>query len=389
MIDQFSGMDSDRFTDTLILGASAAGLSCAACLKKHQIPFLILEQNPTVGEEWTNRYDRLHLHTPKTFSHLPYFKIPKKYDKYLSKNTFADYLKQYAEWFNIQPLFNRKITRVEHMKGGWEVATTDGTYRSKNIIVATGYSRKPLKPQWPGLERFTGEIIHSSEYRNGKPFKNKKILIIGMGNSGGEIAIDLLEHGAIPSISVRNGVNIIPRDIAGLSILNVVQVLSWIGKLSTSLADGLNKPILSLIYGNYKKYGLKKLPYGPITQVIKYQKIPLLDIGTVRGIKKGLIRIYPGIDQFRANQVYFTDGRAEEYDVVIMATGYEPALNDFLQKEDIFPGKPVKDKYENIKESGFLFYCGFRLSANGMIHEIGLEAKKIAKVIAKLSRQTD
>jgi indole-3-pyruvate monooxygenase len=377
-------MAGANHTDTIIIGASAAGLACAVCLKQYQIPFILLEQSDKVGIEWTNRYDRLHLHTPKKHSELPHFRMPVNFDRYVAKDDFVTYLQQYSNVFNIQPVFNKKVIHVRRTENLWEVFTTGEKFVSNNVIIATGYSRKPLQPVLKGLEDFKGEIIHSSQYRNGKSYKDKKVIVIGFGNSACEIAIDLHEHNAIPSLSVRKGVNVIPRDIAGISILDIVIAQSWLTKISLALADILNKPLLSIIYGDLEKYGLKKLPYGPITQVVKYKRIPLLDIGTVSLIKRGKIKVHPGIDHIKGDSLCFTDGKVEKYDTIIFATGYEPAVAEFLQGYD-----KVSDETGNPSVSGMesrlpnLYFCGFSLSPNGMLREIGIEAKRIAKALAR------
>jgi indole-3-pyruvate monooxygenase len=366
-----------KHTDTLIIGASAAGLACAVCLKQYQIPFILLEQYDKVGVEWRHRYDRLHLHTPKKNSALPHFRMPGNYDKYVSKNDFVDYLQQYSDEFNIEPLFNRKVIQAYRKENNWETSTTTEKFISQNLIIATGYSRKPFQPEVKGIENFKGELIHSSQYKNGESYKGKKVLVIGFGNSACEIAIDLHEHHALPFLSARGGVNIIPRDIAGIPIVNIVVAESWLSKISPALVDAINKPILTLMYGRYKKYGLTKLPYGPITQITKHGRIPLLDIGTMNLIKKGKINVYPGIDQITSTGVRFTDGRVEKFDAIIFATGYESAVSEFLQGyDDVHPPGKKRNGLPN------LYFCGFNLSPNGMLREIGIEAKKIAKALA-------
>jgi len=208
-------------TNTIIIGASAAGLSCAVCLQQAGIPFILLEQSESIGHEWQKRYDRLHLHTTKKLSQLPYFKMPEYYPKYVSKDDFATYLQQYAAAFNIQPDFNKKVIRVFQRKRNWEVSTKTETFSCSHVIIATGLAQKPLHVLGSSIKNFKGEVMHSSEYTNGKPYKNKKVLVVGFGNSACEIALCLFEHSAIPSLSVRNGVNILHRDIAGVSIVDI------------------------------------------------------------------------------------------------------------------------------------------------------------------------
>jgi cation diffusion facilitator CzcD-associated flavoprotein CzcO len=371
----------EKTTNTIIIGAGAAGLACAACLKKSGIPFILLEKNNRVGEEWRSRYDRLHLHTPKQHSGLPYFPIPSKFPKYLSKNDFADYLEQYAATFELVPLFNQKVVSVHRRNENYEVVTSQGIFRSRNLIIASGYASTPVKPPLHEYNNFAGEVIHSSEYKNGEPFKNKNVLVVGFGNSACEIAICLYEHGAFPALSVRSGVNIIPREIGGISIITLAIAQQAITKLSPRLTDLINKPILRLMNGDVRKLGLQKLPYGPFTQVVKHKKIPLLDIGTMELIKEGKIHVFAGIKAISSNEVEFTDGRKEHFDSIIYATGYQTCINDFLKSHIDIESRQAG----NITETNLpnLYFCGFNVSSTGMLREIGIEARKIAKVIAR------
>ena len=364
-------------TNTIVIGAGAAGLACAACLSQKEIPFVLLEQDDSLGKQWTNRYDRLHLHTPRTHSGLPYFRIPAHYPKYLSKNDFADYLNQYASFFQIKPHFNHKVISVEREENNWITVTSTNTFYSKNVIIATGYARNPVTPENSG---YTGEVIHSAEYRNGKKYKSKKVLVVGFGNSACEIAICLHEHQALPAMSVRSGVNIIPRDIAGIPIVSMAIAQQWITKISARLTDFINQPVLRLINGNLGKSGLKKLPYGPIEQIVKYKKIPLIDIGTLDLIKKKKIKIYPDIQTITPEGVTFTDGTKENFDAIIFATGYQPGLADFLKDHHASSdanGISRKDSFPSP------YFCGFNVSPTGMIREIGIEARKIVKQISQ------
>lgn len=376
-------MTKVQYTDTIIIGASAAGLSCAVCLKQSGIPFILLEKNESVGSEWRNRYDRLHLHTTKTHSHLPYYKMPAHFPKYVPKHDFAEYLEQYAAKFGIPALFNHEVIRVEKQSDHWEASTTTENFVSKHVVVATGHAGIPVQALWHGMKDFKGEIIHSAEYRNGKRYQDKKVLVVGFGNSACEIAMCLHEHHAIPSLSVRSRVNILPREIAGISILNIAIAESWLIKISPAMTDAVNSPILKLINGNFEKYGLQKSPYGALTQITKYKKIPLLDIGTMKLIKQGKIKVYPGIKSVATDSVKFTDGREERFDVIISATGYVPAVARFIrnyEKVCDHDGIPLL----NGKESAIpgLYFCGFKISPTGMLREIGIEAKGIAKHIA-------
>ncbi len=367
--------------NTLIIGASAAGLACAATLQKDKIEYIILEKQKHVGHSWRNHYDRLHLHTNKSSSALPFVKFPKTYPTYASRDQFVDYLEKYKETLENQPLFNTDVKKCSKSNGKWIVESNNGDFEANHLIVCTGNTNVPHFISKPGIEGYNGVIIHSSEYKNGSPFKDKNVLVIGFGNSACEIAICLHEHGAIPSMSVRSAVNVIPRDILGIPVLAIGIVM---GILPPKVADKLNQPLINLLVGNIEKLGLKKLPYGPNEQIVKYHKIPLLDIGTMDLIKKGKIEIFDDIKSIEGKVVHFENGKSKEYDAIIMATGYETGLDNFIdinenREQDI--QLQIKDRVAF--GEGNLFFCGFYVSPTGMIREMSIEAKAIAKEIKK------
>lgn len=371
-------MEDSFQINTIIIGAGAAGLACAACLQREGIPHILLEQSDIVGSEWGKRYDRLHLHTTKIQSALPYFKMPSHYPKYLSKRDFEQYLNDYAKAFRVQPRFNQKVVRVLRFKDHWLTVTSDNTYLSSNVLVTTGYARKPVAASIDGIQNYQGEFIHSAAYTNGKKYHQKKVLVIGFGNSACEIAICLHEHGAFPALSVRSTVNVLPREIAGISVLNIALAQKWLIKISPELADAVNKPILNFINGNIRKYGLNPTPYGPVTQIVRHKRVPLLDIGTMKLIRRGKVKVYPAIAKIVNNAVHFVDGRTEYYDAIISATGYLPAVDDFIENCNQVcdaAGTPLTSGTATMLPG--LYFCGYNVSPTGMLREIGIEAKQI------------
>src|SRR6266540_2098019 len=291
---------------TIVIGAGPAGLAVGACLKQANLPFIILEQNEKVGSAWHHHYDRLHLHTNKNSSELPFLSYPKHYPKYPSRSQIVDYLDSYAEKFRLDIRFNQQVVSAVYQNEQWEVQTQDTLHQASNLVVASGYNREPLLPNWPGQNLFQGKILHSSQYKNGELFKGQRVLVVGFGNSGGEIAMDLWEHGAQPSIAVRSAVNVIPRDLFGIPILSIGILQN---KMPSKLADAINAPILRAVIGDIKKYGLRKLPYGPVTQIRNDVHIPLIDVGTIKLIKDGHLTVYAGIKEFMREGVIFMDGK--------------------------------------------------------------------------------
>ena len=314
--------------DAIVIGAGPAGLAVGACLQRAGVPFLILEQADGVGATWHGHYDRLHLHTPKSLSALPYLPFPKSYPRYPSRAQMIAYLEEYADHFGLQPRFGQHVLSARPAAGGWEVQTQETTFHAPNLVIATGNARVPYSPQWPGQADFRGTCLHSSAYRDGEPFRQRRVLVVGFGNSGGEIALDLCEHGAQTSMAVRSPVNVVPREVLGVP--NVAITIAQTG-LPPRVADALNAPILRLRFGDLTRYGLRRPPRGPLAQIDNDRRIPLIDIGTIQLIKRGQIQVYPGIERFVPDGVVFTDGRRQPFDAVVLATGYRPHVDAFLE----------------------------------------------------------
>jgi cation diffusion facilitator CzcD-associated flavoprotein CzcO len=208
------------------------------------------------------------------------------------------------------------------------------------------------------------------------------VLVVGFGNSGGEIAVDLCEHGAQSvALAVRSPVNVIPRDLFGIpaTAFAIAQ-----RKLPPPVADALNAPLVRRRYGDLARYGLSKAAEGPLTQIRMRGRIPLIDVGTVGLIRSGEIKVRPGISAFTERGVIFADGSMEEFDAVILATGYRPALDTWFAEAATVTdaqGIPRKSGYEAGVPG--LYFCGFTNVPTGLLREIGIEAKRIAQAIAR------
>ncbi len=368
-------------SQTIVVGAGPAGLAVGACLKHAGIPCMMLEQSDRVGSAWHRHYDRLHLHTDKKNSGLPFLRFPKEYPRYPSRSQVIAYLESYAQQFQLDIKFHQQVTSAHYEDALWEVPTQNSLYHSKNLVVATGYTREPFLPTWPGQGSFKGVLMHSSQYKNGEPFRGKKVLVVGFGNSGGEIAIDLWEQGAQVGLSVRGAVNVIPRDLLGIPILSIGILQS---KLPASVADAINAPILRLTIGDITRYGLRKLPYGPITQIRRDARIPLIDVGTLKLIKSGQITVYEGIKEFTEDGAIFTDEKQAQFDAIILATGYRPQVNEILNGISTAVYDENGRPFSSGCETGLpgLYFCGYYVAPTGMFREIGIEARQISASIA-------
>jgi indole-3-pyruvate monooxygenase len=290
------------------------------------------------------------------------------------------YLETYTREFGLAPRFGERVVSATRRNGLWHVRTEGSAYLSPFLVVATGVNGEPHVPTWPGQDSFEGQIVHSSQYTTGAGYRGKRVLVVGLGNSGGEIAIDLWESGAIPTLSVRSPVNIIPRDLLGIPILAIAVPLS---RLPAWLADALTAPVVRLIFGDQRRLGLRKPPYGPFEQIRRKAKIPLIDVGTIGLVRAGRLDVRPEIAQFTQSGITFTNGRHEDYDAVILATGYRPAHGAFLEEAPAGTneGKPMRSGREGRSQG--LYFCGFYVSPTGMLREIAIEARTIARDIAR------
>lgn len=336
----------------------------------------MLERGDRVGAVWHRHYERLHLHTDKGHSALPFVPFSRAYPRYPSRADVLHYLEDYARRFEIRPIFGEEVTLARREDDRWITQTRERQYRSRNLVIATGYSRRPVVPTWPGQEDFGRPILHSSAYQNGEPYRGQRVLVVGFGNSGGEIAIDLWEHGARPALAVRGPVNIIPREVFGIPIL-VLAIL--LGRLPPPVADRLNALVLRAIVGSYASLGLRQAGIGPLTQIARRGRIPLIDVGTVRLIREGHIAVHPAVERFMARGVRFVDGQDEPFDAIILATGYRPAVADFLVDADrVLDLDGIPRVHGSRTALSGLYFCGFHIVSTGMLREIAREARAIA-----------
>lgn len=371
--------------DVVVIGAGPAGLALGACLKQHGLDAVILDREETIASAWRRHYDRLHLHTDKKRSHLPMRPFPADAPRYVPRQQVVEYLDTYAQDFGLTPRLKCSVQTVTPISGGWRLETSDRVIETRAVVAATGVSQQPKSGDWPGLSHFPGLVLHSRDYQRPADLPGQRVLVIGFGNSGGEIAIDLVEAGKQVDLVVRGAVNLLPRELFGQPIGNF-GILQKI--LPYKIADLLTAPVLKAKLGNYAKYGLKKSPKGPIAQVREDGRVPLIDLGTLDLIKQGRIKVRPGLDRFTGETVHFVDGTIGDYDAILMATGYNVDLRkmfpESLQVLDA-EGRPKRSAQQLAPG---LWFCSYHTVPNGQLKEISLQAPKIASDVAAYLAET-
>jgi hypothetical protein len=370
----------------LIVGAGPSGLATAACLQRRGIDALVLEAASSLAHAWRHHYDRLHLHTVKRQSQLPGLAFGKEVPRYPSRADVVAYLEAYAARFAIAPRTGEAVRRVraaespETPDGGFVVETARGAYRAGAVVIATGYNRLPNPEGLPGQESFHGKLLHASAYRSGESFAGQKVLVVGAGNTGAELALDLAERGASPTLSVRSPVNVVPRDFLGLP----TQLTSIrLRRLPLALGDRIGRMVGRLAFGNLARHGFGRPELGPLSAIKLRRRIPLIDVGTIAAVKRGAIAVKPAVARLTETGAVFSDDSAGNFDAVILATGFRPALAELLAIPGVLDAEGYPLDWRGGGVCPNLFFVGYELAATGHLREIALRAEAVAAEIAR------
>lgn len=368
-------------TDVVIVGAGAAGLATAACLGRLGVRYEILEAGDAPAASWAATYDALHLHTVRQLSGLPFRAMPRSFPRYASRDQLVGYLRGYAERFKMLVRAGQRVTRAVREGDGWRVETGDNVYRCRALVAASGIYANPHSAAYPGMESFPGRILHSAAYRNAEPFAGQRVLVVGAGNSGSEIALDLATRAASVVVAIRQGVNIVPRDLLGVPIQRWALLIP---RLPGPMRAGISGMLLRRAEARLRSAGIPKSP----VPVLRMQGIPIIGLGIIQAVRAGRIRIAGAIARFDTDGVHFADGTVQPFDAVILATGFRPALGylDGLVTLDE-RGFPRRDHVRSLDQPG-LFFMGFNYGIAGTLNIIRGDAPVAARQIAEYLRSS-
>ncbi|KAK6940584.1 Flavin monooxygenase-like [Dillenia turbinata] len=354
----------------VIVGAGPSGLAVGACLREQGVPFVVLEKEECIASLWQKRsYDRLKLHLPKQFCQLPKLPFPEDFPEYPTKKQFIDYLESYSKKFEINPRFNECVQSAKYDEACnlWRVKTisTSGSCQSEVeyicqwLVVATGENAERVMPEIEGLSNFGGNVLHACDYKSGEDYRGKRVLVVGCGNSGMEVSLDLFNHNAFPCMVVRSSVHVLPREIMGKSTFELaVLLMKW---LPLWLVDKIMLTLAWFVLGNVEKFGLKRPSVGPLELKNTQGKTPVLDIGALKKIRSGDIKVVPGIKQFSCGLVELVNGEKLQIDSVVLATGYRSNVPYWLKESEFFSknGFPKTPFPNGWKGKAGLYAVGF------------------------------
>jgi cation diffusion facilitator CzcD-associated flavoprotein CzcO len=368
----------------LVVGAGAGGLAVAAELRRRDVPVTVLERSESVGASWRGRYDRLHLHTTRTLSQLPGLPLPRSAGRWVRRDDVVRYLEAYARHHRLDVRTGVEVTRVDRgLHGGWLLRTAQGTaLAAPQLVLATGYSHTAQVPHWPGVETYPGEVVHSARYRSAAPYRGRDVLVVGPGNSGAEIAVDLAEGGASRvRLAVRTPPHIVRRSTLGWPAQRTGVLVRH---LPVVVVDAVARAQVRVSVPDLTTYGLPRPSTGLYTRVLQGAQ-PVQDVGLIAAVRAGNVVPVAAVQAFDGRHVVLADDSRITPDAVVAATGYRPALEPLVGHLGVLDdrGRPTVRGSRTAPGADGLYVTGYTTPISGQLRELGIDARRIARAIAR------
>ncbi|MFJ8732355.1 flavin-containing monooxygenase [Streptomyces bauhiniae] len=371
-----------------VIGAGPGGLAVAYALRARGVRAVVLEKSDRVGASWRRHYDRLRLHTTRRLSALPGLAIPRRFGRWVARDDVVRYLEKYAEHHELEIVTGVEVFRVERAGdgAGWLLHASGGReLTGAAVVVATGHNHTPRLPEWPGADGYEGELLHASSYRNPGPYAGRDVLVVGVGNTGAEIAVDLVAGGAARvRLAVRTAPHIVRRSTAGWAAQYTGIVVR---RLPVRLVDRLARPLARLSTPDLSEHGLPR-PEAGLYSRVRQGAIPVQDVGLIDAVRTGKVEIVAAVEGFEDGKVALADGTRIAPDAVIAATGYSRGLDSLVGHLGVLDerGRPTVHGARTPKDAPGLYFTGFTNPISGMFRELAIDAEKIAKAVARRLR---
>ncbi|GCB51346.1 NAD(P)/FAD-dependent oxidoreductase [Streptomyces sp. NL15-2K] len=371
-----------------VIGAGAAGISALQQLRQLGHDVDCFERTDLVGGHWHTDYEALHLITSRDMTTFEDFPMPADYPHFPRRDQVRAYIESYAREHGLYEIirFNTAVTSVEPVEApegvtdaqagayGWRVTTSAGDDEVyEGVLVANGHLWDPKFPDIPG--EFAGKTIHSGVYRNVSDLEGDRILVVGAGNSGCDLAVDVAQHRLDVDIVIRQGSWFQPKTYFGVPR----QQVSFLAEFSPPEQDLINRLMARLSIGDWNAYPGLPEPEGATLAEGRAVVNDLL----LYWIHHGRITVRPGIDRFDGDTVHFSDGTAHDYDTILWATGFNvrlPFLDDALFSWAA--GAPVRYAAGIVTEAvEKLYFIGLIAPRGPQFPVYGMQTKLVAKMI--------
>jgi putative flavoprotein involved in K+ transport len=373
--------EADGRLDAVVIGAGPSGLAVARELKHHHgIRTLVVDRAAAPAIAWRTRYDNFRLNTNGFLSHLPGQRIPLSAGRWPNREDMVCYFDRYVQRQGIALELGCEVNRIDRVEGGWRLDTSSGEILAAAVVLATGNYSAPTIPAWPGLEHFTGELVHSSEFRNAWPYRGRDVLVVGAGNSAADIAVQLVNAGArqiwlavrTPPHLVRRAMGPVPSDV----------FLEVFARVPASMIDPVIGRLNRLMWGDLSVYGFGQPPLGLKATVEQQGRIPTLADELVTAVRAEHVRVVAAVAEVASDRVILSDGTSVAPQVIIAATGFRRDLEGLVGHLDVLDvhGNPRGGFACHV--GGGMFAIGYGIPPRGPLRAIRLNATPLARQVA-------
>ncbi|MEU3915205.1 MULTISPECIES: NAD(P)/FAD-dependent oxidoreductase [unclassified Streptomyces] len=367
-----------------VIGAGPGGLAVAAALRARGVRAVVVEKSDAVAASWRGHYERLRLHTTRRLSALPGLAMPRRFGRWVARADVVRYLEKYAEYHELELVTGVEVTRIERAADGegWTLHASGGRLLAAGaVVVATGFNHTPHLPDWPGAATFTGRLLHASGYREPSPYAGRDVLVVGVGNTGAEIAVDLAEGGAARvRLAVRTAPHIVRRSTLGWPAQRTGILVR---RLPVRLVDRLGALVAKASVPDLSAYGLPRPAPGLYSRA-RQGAIPVQDVGLIDAVRTGRVEPVAAVASFDGDRVLLADGTEITPDTVIAATGYRRGLEALVGHLDVLDdrGRPRVHGPRSAPHAPGLYFTGYTNPISGMFRELARDARRVAKALA-------
>ena len=372
-----------------VLGAGTSGLAVAKNFLQAGIPFDCLEREDDIGGNWnfgkpaSSVYASTHLISSKRLTEYTDYPMPEDYPEFPSHALVLNYLRDYARTFGLYEhiQFNTTVSEVEPCADGWRVLLQgDKTRLYRGLVIANGHNWHPRMPEFAG--KFSGEVLHASEYKYADTIRDKRVLVVGGGNSGFDLAVEAAIHAKDASISLRRGYHVLPKFFKGKPIdqcgetVHAWHLPLWLRRLAAKLA-------IRWVLGPPQKSGLPQPGHR------LFESHPIINSQLHYHVGHGNLKVRPDISVFEGDTVRFVDGTSAEFDLVIYATGFNLSF-PFIDTRHLNWKNNRPELFMNVfhPERDDLFCVGLIQPDSGQWGLVDYQGQLIARYLQALEKRS-
>jgi cation diffusion facilitator CzcD-associated flavoprotein CzcO len=368
----------------LVVGAGSAGLCTAAALRRRGVPAVVLERGTAVGTSWRRRHEELRLNTDRWLSSLPRVRLSRDAGRFVGRDDYIAHLESFSRALDVR--VGVGVQRVERMGSGWVVCADGGEWPTDHVVVATGNECVPFHPEWPGHEGFGTPVRHVADIRRVADLAGRRVLLVGAGNSGVDMAGQLVDAGVHELwLSARTPPTILPLEFAGLPMDLVAMAAR---PLPERVRDAVAARVSSVAIGDLSAQGLPVPSVGPYRKLRTTGVTVAVDRGFARHLRAGRVQVVPEVRRLDGDRVLLRDGRTLHPDLVLLATGYRPGLEALVGHLGVLDpqGRPLAGPGRPTPGAPGLWFVGYWPHLEGALRTHPGEARRVAAAIRRAGR---